>query len=193
MNGKSLLAKLLGTSSGLAAVSVASQAPGLSAEQTEAGTAEMERLVAAAYDEGQAAGVTAERERFGAVLTDPAAADNMGLAITLLSTTANTPEQIGTALAAVAKPAAAPAPAAPAPNSTAATTAAQTVADDPLKTADPIGATTPLVDLGNGGGTEANEGAPDTTKLWDASLTREANSITAGGFALAGFQPAPAR
>jgi hypothetical protein len=144
MKGKDLLARLLGsTAAPAAAVAVAAGAPGLSAEQQTAGNDQLEGLVENAYAEGRTAGAaegrTAERERFGAVLTSEEAASRMGLAITLLSTTDNTPEQIIGALKAD-RPAAATA-AAPAP-------AAGTPPPSQAAVKDPIAEQTGLVDTG---------------------------------------------
>lgn len=152
MRGKELLSKLLGsTAAPAAAVAVAGGAPGLSAEQQSAGTSELESLVENAFNEGKNAGLAegrkAERERLGAVLTSEEAVGRTGLAITLLSTTDNTPEQIASALK--ASPSAAemvssvqaPAPAGVAP-------IGQRAAADPLAPRDPIAEQTPVVDLG---------------------------------------------
>jgi hypothetical protein len=54
MNGKALLAKLLGsTAASAAAVAVAAGASGLSAEQQTAGTNELEGIAEKAYEEGR--------------------------------------------------------------------------------------------------------------------------------------------
>lgn len=170
MKGKELLAKLLGsTAAPAAAVAVASGAAGLSAEQQTAGTTELEGIAEKAYEEGRKAGAsegrTAERERFGTVLTGEDAVGKIGLAITLLSTTDNTPEQIAGALK--ASPAAA-APAAPGAEAT----TGQRQAVDPLRTGgDSIARETPLVDTG-----AAREPAGDgmdekaVAELWGGAL-----------------------
>lgn len=189
---KSLLAKLLGTGAlASAATAVAAGGIQLSDEQTTAGNDEMARLVGLAAEDGIAQGRQAERERMGAVLTNDAAQGRMGLAITMLSTTDNTAEQIITCLnaseteasAAPAAPAAAaPVPAAPAP--------AQVPAQ-PLA-ADPLAASTPRVDVGNASANANEPGEVDHVASWNQSFTNEASAITRGGFAVAGTRPAAA-
>lgn len=183
---KTLLARLLGTGAlASAATAVAAGGIELSADQTASGENEMARLVGLAADDGHAAGVTAERERWGAVLSNDLAASNMGLAITLLSTTANTPDQIAAAMAANKAPAAAAAPAAPAPTAPAALAPTeQPLADDPLAR------TTPLVDTGSASANANDDSKVDHLASWNQSFTNEASAITRGGFAVAGTRPA---
>lgn len=192
MTGKALLAKLLGSVAATSsAAAVASGTPGLSAEEQTAGTVELERLVEAAQLEGRNEGVAEgrrlERERFGAVLTSDEANEpgRIGLAITLLSTTDNTPEQISTALK--ASPAAAelvavtPAPGGGAP-------AGQRGAADPLNrgaAADSIAAETPLVDTGAPAGSEQSASGLDD-KAVDALWAGALSSINPAGVAAGG-------
>lgn len=182
MSGKAILAKLLGGSANVTpapvTLAVAAGAANLSAEDQAAGTANLEGHVERAHALGMSDGRTAERERYGAVLTDADCnGHTLGLAITLLSTTENTVEQIKSACAAV------PAPAAAAPAATPAATttgAGQQQAADPLKTGgDPIEAATPLVDTGAPGG-NADTGdaeATATANLWKGAI----NSVAGGG------------
>lgn len=183
MNGKALLASLM-SSIGLSAAAtaqagaVASGKPDLSAEDQTAGTASLEALVEAAHNEGMNAGRKAERERFGAVLTSDEAVGRTGLAITLLSTTDNTPEQIAGALKAspsVAETVSSHPDAGAAPKP-------QQAATDPLRS-DPIAEDTSLVDTGQAQepkGDEQDEAV--TASLWKGALaTVSGNGIAGDG------------
>lgn len=185
---KTLLQALLGT--GTLASAAAATAAGniqLSDEQTATGTAEMERLVGLAADNGQAEGRRIERERMGAVLTHSAAEANMGLAITMLSTTDNSAEQIVACLEASNKPQAA----APTPAPVAAVVApAAAVAPAPQSVAtDPIAASTPKIDVGNASANANEPDQVDHAASWNQSFTNHASEITRGGFAVAGTKP----
>lgn len=195
MSGKSLLAKLLGT--GAATAALASPPQGQQGQQGQQGNdgtvaqpVDLEKLAQDAFDLGRAdgmtAGATAERERFGTVLTTDLGAKHTGLAITLLSTTDNSPDQIAAALAASDKSHAVAAPAPP-------VLLGAPVAQVPA--ADPLAATTPLVKTGNAAaaseGAEAIEPAK-VSSMWDTALGKESSILTASGFAVAGFRPAHA-
>lgn len=183
MDGKALLAKLK-ASVGIGAVALASAEAvaagrtGLSDEEQARGTEALEQLVAAAHLEGEntgkKTGQQAERERLGAVLTSEEAAGRMGLAITLLSTTDNTPEQIASALKASPKEIAATT-AAPAGAGAGAegSGSGQRAAADPLGAGgDAISQDTPLVPPGQPGSNgELEEG--DTAAIdgmWKGAL-----------------------
>lgn len=190
-NGRQLLATLMATC-GLSAAaaaparSVASGQAEIPPEDLTTGNAQLEQLVTAAHAEGVTAGMaqgrTAERERFGAVLTGEHAADNMSLAITLLSTTDNSPDQINGALKAAgprvtAEPIAQPGAAGNQP---------QRQSTDPLRQppagGDSISAETPVVDTGAPGG-NADGGEVDDKQvqsLWKGALD-SASGITTGG------------
>lgn len=184
MSGKTLLANLLAsvglsTAATATAASVASGKPGMSADDQTAGTESLEKLVEAAHAEGRNAGIAegrkAERERFGAVLTDEAAAGRMGLAITQLSTTDNTPEQIIGCLKA-SPSAAETVSSAPAPAGQQAP-AGQREAADPLAGRDPIAAETAIVAPGTAA---ATGDAPDEKELatfWSGAIA----SASGGG------------
>jgi hypothetical protein len=182
MRGKELLAKLLGTTAApAAAVAVAAGAPGLSAEQQSAGTTELEGIAEKAYEEGRKAGIiegrTAERERMGSVLTSEDAVGRTGLAITLLSTTDNTPEQIASALKASPAAAAQAAPAVPAAEAR----PGQRQAGDPLAGEDTIARDTPLVDTG---APQPPVDGPDekaVVDLWKGALSGARGGVTEGG------------
>lgn len=182
MNGKTLLAKLLGsTAAPAAAVAVAAGKPGLSAEDQAAGTTELEGIAEKAFEEGRKAGVPegakAERERFGAVFTGEHAADNMALAVTLLSTTENTPDQINAALKA-AGPRIAAISTEIKPEATA--KPEQRSAEDPLK-ADEIAGKTPLVDTGAPQPPKDGMDEAACAKLWGSALeTVNGGGITKG-------------
>lgn len=180
MSGKTLLARIMGSTAAVApaTLAVAAGSANLSAEDQAAGTSALEGHVERAHALGMTEGRAAERERYGAVLTDADCnGHTLGLAITLLSTTENTVEQIKSACAAV------PAPAATAPSAPAAAAPAspgQQQAADPLKQGgDPIEAATPLVDTGAPAG-NADTGAADATataNLWKGAI----NSVAGGG------------
>jgi hypothetical protein len=188
MSGTTLLAKLLaatGISSPAvaAATAVASGAADISAEDLTTGTQSLEQLVAAAHAEGVNAGRKAERERFGAVLTAPEAAGRMGLAITQLSTTDNTPEQIIGCLKTVPTAAEAIAPPADPP---AGQQAGQRAQADPLRqpAGDSISSETPLVDTGAPGGAAGAGDPPDEKQidtLWTGAMASVSGGITTGG------------
>lgn len=181
--GKSLLAKLMGSAAPAAAVAVASGKPGLSAEDQANGTAQLEGLAENAFAEGHAAGAAegrkAERERFGAVLTSEDAVGRTGLAITLLSTTDNTPEQIAGALKAM--PVAA-APVAPPVAAGSAAPVAQPIAADPLAAADAIASATPRIDLGAPRPEEGENDEKAVVEIWKGAIAGVGNpGITEGG------------
>lgn len=182
--GKTLLASLLGTAASTsAAAAVASGAAGIEPQTSAEGTAELERLVAAAHEEGtregMVAGRAAERARFGAVLTGANVEGRLGLAITMLSTTDNTAEQIDACLASVTPaPAQAATPPAPAPSAPAPGQAA---------VVDPIAANTGLVETGAAGANAAlagGDGQPDVAAidaLWAPAIAQAGGGVTAGG------------
>jgi hypothetical protein len=190
MSKQSLLATLLaatGISSAAAtpARQVASGAPDLSAEDQTTGTEQLEQLVAEAHAQGviagEAQGRKAERERFGAVLTSPEAAGRMGLAITQLSTTDNTPEQIVACLVTVPTAAETVAPAPPAATGAeAGGNQVETV--DPLRAGgDAIAGQTPLVNTGAArepAGEMGDQSAINT--FWDGVIA-STSGITSGG------------
>ena len=176
MSGKSLLAGLL-ASCGLnaaataTAASVASGKPGLSAEDQTAGTQSLETLVEAAHAEGRNAGMAegckAERERFGAVLTDDATTGRLGLAISLLSTTDLDADTIisnikaSPTAAETVQTAGAPAPA----------PARQQAARDPLaQGGDDISRDTPLVDTGRSAPPQEGPDEKAVAELWAGAL-----------------------
>jgi hypothetical protein len=189
MTGKNLLAKLMASVGvSAAATAVAAGVPGLTDEQTSAGTTELEGLVEAAHLEGVNEGRRMERERFGAVLTDEAADGRMGLAITQLSTTDNTAEQIVTCLNASPKAAA---PVAAEPAKPAATDTKQHKADDPLKGktgADAIAEATPLVDTGAPGQNAEDQDTVNVDAIWGPALdTAAANRGITSDFSANGL------
>lgn len=184
MSGRTLLSNLM-ASLGISAVaaatagSVASGASGISADDQTAGTQTLESLVEAAHEQGRMAGVTegrkAERERFGAVLTDDAAVGRMGLAISLLSTTDLGADVVISNLAASPSAAETVAPAEPLKAT------GQQAQGDPLKTDDPIAADTTLVDPGKSGAVDDSEDA-QVAGLWKGALATVAGGgITEGG------------
>ncbi len=184
MSGKSLLARIMGTTAvSAAATAVAAGSTSLSTDEQARGTTELEGIAETAFAQGRAEGVTAERERFGAVLSNEASTDRMGLAITMLSTTDNTADQVIACLKADA-PKAAAASAAP----VATQPAPQPIAGDPLRPAAPaagadsIASETPLVDLGKSGGDVALTEPEKVKSMWDGALA----SVGGGSAILAG-------
>lgn len=191
MSGKSLLAKLLGTSAVAAATSaVASGKPDLSAEDQAAGTVQLENLVEAAHAEGVKEGRKAERERFGAVLTDDGTTGKLGLAISLLSTTDLAADTVIANLKAA--PSAAETVGAAEPAKTP-PSGQQTAATDPLKTGaagDAISQDTPLIDPGASAAEDMDE--KQIAGLWQGAIANVDGGVTSGGvwdFGTFGAQP----